>query len=668
MTKIEEYGGTDLCKLVAEGKLDPLIGRDDEIAKALIILSQRKKNCPVFVGDPGVGKTALAIGLAQRLVAGDVPPNLKGKRLMQLNPAWLVAGTTYRGQFEARVKEILEEVKAADGKIILFVDELHTIMHAGETADGNLDMSNMLKPTMASGKLSLVGATTLDEYRKIEKDGAMARRFQKVEVGASTPEETFKIMMGLRSIYEKHHNVRYDDDLVRRLVNLADRYSETALPDNAITLMDRSGAFVQLRVNANFPEVKALRVQLLDKQLLLASAVHDSKQELVPRLEEEVNGLKTQLSTALAAVQEQAVTRSPETITENDLVEALQCFSPIPISRADQKEASQLLEMEDYIHEHLVGQQKAVKTVCDAIRRVRAGFESDRGPMASFLFLGPTGVGKTELCRRLAEFLFGSENALVQLDMSEYMEKFTASRLTGSPPGYIGYEEGGQLTEQVRRKKYCIVLFDELEKAHGDVLNLLLQILQEGRLTDSQGRKIDFRHTIIMITSNIGAKNLSKKARGSALELERSGKDAGLSLQTITNDVLRDLKRTLRPELIGRMDELVVFDQLSIDEIRSLIDKHSRRLFRVAERNGIKLEYTDEARQFIIDNGGYDPEYGARPLEKTIKRLVENAFSVHILKGSFASGTTVRITVKDSELAFIPVPNDGVVSTENAAA
>jgi ATP-dependent Clp protease ATP-binding subunit ClpC len=658
-TDLEKYGCTDLCKLAEEGRFDPLIGRQDEIEKAIVILSQRKKNCPVFTGDAGVGKTALALGLAQRLAEGDVPPSLQGKKLIQFNPAWIVAGTMYRGQFEEKMKEMLKEILSANGKIILFIDELHTIMGAGASKDSEMDISNIFKPMMANGKLSIVGATTVGEYRKIEKDGAMARRFQQVDVQPSRPEETLQILINLRPIYEKHHNVRFSEPIVKRLVDIANRYGDTALPDHAITLMDRAGSYVQLRVTAMFQEVHSLRQLIATKTVDVARAVHDSRQEDVTRLEEELKTLKLQLTDTLTSAQTKAKTQAAEVVTDEDVVKVFQKFSPIPISRADEKEASALLDMEAFIHERLEGQEKAVQTVCSAIRRTRAGFENDRGPQASFIFLGPTGVGKTELCRSLAEFLFGSPDSLVQIDGSEYAEKFMASRLTGAPPGYVGFEEGGQLTEAVRRKKYCVVLFDEIEKAHQDVRDLLLQILMEGHLTDSQGRRIDFRNTIIMITSNIGAKNLSRKARGSALELDRSAEDSSLSLQAITNDVLRDLKKALKPELIGRIDEIAVFNRLSIDEIKNLIDRKSKLLFGVARKNGIELDFTPDAKQFVIDNGGYDPEYGARPLEKTIKRLLEGAFAVHILRKTFAPGSKVSIVVKATkegqELDFVLV-------------
>jgi ATP-dependent Clp protease ATP-binding subunit ClpC len=676
-TILEKYGCIDLCKLAEEGKFDPLIGRLPQIERALIILNQRKKNCPVFTGEPGVGKTQLGLGLAQRLLDGDVPSKLIGKRLVQFNPTWIVAGTVYRGQFEERMREFLKEV-LSDGKIILFIDELHTIMGAGAGSDSSMDVSNIMKPALASGKLSVVGATTIGEYRKkIELDGAMSRRFQQVDVPPSTPEETLLIMTNLRAIYEEHHQVRFSDAIVKRMVYLANRYGEVALPDEAVTLMDRVGSAVQLRVSGTFPEVASLRQLITAKTVEVANAKHESKVEDATRLEAELNAIKLQLRNTLAAAKEQAKTQAATDVTDEDIVKVFQSFSPVPISKADEEETSELLGMEKIIEKSLIGQKQAVTAVCDAIRRIRAGFENVSGPQASFIFLGPTGVGKTQLCRSLAEFLFGSPESLVQIDGSEYGDKFNASRLIGAPPGYVGYEEAGQLTEAVRRKKYCIVLFDEIEKMHADVRNLLLQILEDGYLTDSQGRRVDFRNTIIMITSNIGAKNLSKKARGSALDLNRDESDGGLSLQVIRNDVLRDVEKVLTPELIGRMDEIVVFDRLTLEEIRSLIVTKSKRVFEVAEKNGIELDFTDEAKQFVIDNGGFDAKYGARPLKHTITRLVESAFSKHLLNKTFASGSKVRIVVKATkdaketkdggkELDFVLAENEGV--TEHKAA
>ena len=642
----------DLTEAARTGKLDPVIGRDKEIQRVIQILSRRTKNNPVLIGEPGVGKTAIAEGLAERIVSGDVPEELLDKKLLSLDLSGMVAGTKYRGEFEERIKNTLAEVKKA-GNVILFIDELHTIVGAG-SAEGAVDAANIIKPALGRGEIRVIGATTLNEYRKyIEKDAALERRFQPVTVGEPTPEATLEILKGLRDRYEAHHKLTITDEALEAAVQLSKRYiGDRFLPDKAIDLMDEAASQVRMTAEASSPDLKALEEKI--------AALHREKSEAVTAQDFEK---AAQLRDIEKDYQEQVeierdnwrkqMAQNRGSVTADDVAKVVAGWTGIPVTRLTEDESMRLLKLEEKLHQRVVGQDEAVNAVAKAIRRSRVGLKDPKRPIGSFLFLGPTGVGKTELCKTLAEAMFGDENAMVRIDMSEYMEKHTVSRLVGSPPGYVGHEEGGQLTEKVRRKPYSVVLFDEIEKAHEDVWNILLQILEDGIVTDSQGRKVDFKNTIIVMTSNVGAKNITADA--ARLGFDGGDKDEKESEEAhfgrIRDAVMADLKRTFRPEFLNRIDEIIVFRQLTEDNIRQI----ARRMLDVTgarmAQQGITLEADDDAVAELARDG-FDPQYGARPLRRAIQSMVEDAVAEKMLEGELKSGDTAHVRLKDGKVVI----------------
>ncbi len=642
----------DLTEAARSGKLDPVIGRDKEIQRVIQILSRRTKNNPVLIGEPGVGKTAIAEGLAERIASGDVPEELLDKKILSLDLSGMVAGTKYRGEFEERIKNTLAEVKKA-GNVILFIDELHTIVGAG-SAEGAVDAANIIKPALGRGEIRVIGATTLNEYRKyIEKDAALERRFQPVTVGEPTPEATLEILKGLRDKYEAHHKLTITDEALEAAVQLSKRYiGDRFLPDKAIDLMDEAASQVRMTAEASSPDLKALEEKI--------AALHREKSEAVTAQDFEK---AAQLRDIEKDYQEQVeierdnwrkqMAQNRGSVTADDVAKVVAGWTGIPVTRLTEDESMRLLKLEEKLHQRVVGQDEAVNAVAKAIRRSRVGLKDPKRPIGSFLFLGPTGVGKTELCKTLAEAMFGDENAMVRIDMSEYMEKHTVSRLVGSPPGYVGHEEGGQLTEKVRRKPYSVVLFDEIEKAHEDVWNILLQILEDGIVTDSQGRKVDFKNTIIVMTSNVGAKNITADA--ARLGFDGGDKDEKeteeVRFSRIRDAVMADLKRTFRPEFLNRIDEIIVFRQLTEDNIRQI----ARRMLDVTgarmAQQGITLEAEDDAVAELARDG-FDPQYGARPLRRAIQSMVEDAVAEKMLEGELKSGDTAHVRLKDGKVVI----------------
>ena len=642
----------DLTEAARSGKLDPVIGRDKEIQRVIQILSRRTKNNPVLIGEPGVGKTAIAEGLAERIASGDVPEELLDKKILSLDLSGMVAGTKYRGEFEERIKNTLAEVKKA-GNVILFIDELHTIVGAG-SAEGAVDAANIIKPALGRGEIRVIGATTLNEYRKyIEKDAALERRFQPVTVGEPTPEATLEILKGLRDKYEAHHKLTITDEALEAAVQLSKRYiGDRFLPDKAIDLMDEAASQVRMTAEASSPDLKALEEKI--------AALHREKSEAVTAQDFEK---AAQLRDIEKDYQEQVeierdnwrkqMAQNRGSVTADDVAKVVAGWTGIPVTRLTEDESMRLLKLEEKLHQRVVGQDEAVNAVAKAIRRSRVGLKDPKRPIGSFLFLGPTGVGKTELCKTLAEAMFGDENAMVRIDMSEYMEKHTVSRLVGSPPGYVGHEEGGQLTEKVRRKPYSVVLFDEIEKAHEDVWNILLQILEDGIVTDSQGRKVDFKNTIIVMTSNVGAKNITADAARLGFdggdEDEKEAEEVRFS--RIRDAVMADLKRTFRPEFLNRIDEIIVFRQLTEDNIRQI----ARRMLDVTgarmAQQGITLAADDDAVAELARDG-FDPQYGARPLRRAIQSMVEDAVAEKMLEGELKSGDTAHVRLKDGKVVI----------------
>ena len=642
----------DLTEAARSGKLDPVIGRDKEIQRVIQILSRRSKNNPVLIGEPGVGKTAIAEGLAERIASGDVPEELLDKKILSLDLSGMVAGTKYRGEFEERIKNTLAEVKKA-GNVILFIDELHTIVGAG-SAEGAVDAANIIKPALGRGEIRVIGATTLNEYRKyIEKDAALERRFQPVTVGEPTPEATLEILKGLRDKYEAHHKLTITDEALEAAVQLSKRYiGDRFLPDKAIDLMDEAASQVRMTAEASSPDLKALEEKI--------AALHREKSEAVTAQDFEK---AAQLRDIEKDYQEQVeierdnwrkqMAQNRGSVTADDVAKVVAGWTGIPVTRLTEDESMRLLKLEEKLHQRVVGQDEAVNAVAKAIRRSRVGLKDPKRPIGSFLFLGPTGVGKTELCKTLAEAMFGDENAMVRIDMSEYMEKHTVSRLVGSPPGYVGHEEGGQLTEKVRRKPYSVVLFDEIEKAHEDVWNILLQILEDGIVTDSQGRKVDFKNTIIVMTSNVGAKNITADA--ARLGFDGGEKDEKeteeVRFSRIRDAVMADLKRTFRPEFLNRIDEIIVFRQLTEDNIRQI----ARRMLDVTgarmAQQGITLAADDDAVAELARDG-FDPQYGARPLRRAIQSMVEDAVAEKMLEGELKSGDTAHVRLKDGKVVI----------------
>jgi len=646
---IEHYG-RDLTKLAKEGKIDPIVGRVKEIERMSQILSRRKKNNPVLIGEPGVGKTAIVEGLAQRITDGNVPQNLVGKRLISLDMGSLVAGTKYRGQFEERVKSILNELsKTRD--VIIFIDEIHTIVGAG-SAEGTLDASNMFKPALSRGELQCVGATTLDEYRKyIEKDGALERRFQQIMVDAPSVEDTIKILQGLRSRYEEHHNVIITDEALVSSVKLSDRYmSNRYLPDKALDLIDETSSRVHLNKITLPDHIKEKEEIIREIESKKNAAIEEQDYENAAKLRDQERRLKEELELEKAKWREKAFNEVVE-VTEDDVSNVTSSITGIPLFRLVKSESERLLKMEEELKRSIIGQDVAVSAVSRAIRRARAGLKDPLRPIGSFIFLGPTGVGKTELARVLSGYLFEDPSALIRIDMSEYMEKFNVSRLVGAPPGYVGYEEGGQLTERVRRKPYSVVLLDEIEKAHPDVFNMLLQIFDSGHLTDSLARKVDFKNTIIIMTSNIAAREigLGKNLGFHTVEFEDDYK-------SMEKKVLSELKKTFNPEFLNRIDEVVVFNSLNKEAVLKIIDILMGGVRERLSEKGIDIRIKQKAREFIAKEG-YNPVYGARPLKRAIQKYIENPLSEELIHGRFAEGSIIQIDVGDDKLVFKELMN-----------
>ena len=699
---LEKYA-QDLTERARKGKLDPVIGRDDEIRRAIQILSRRTKNNPVLIGEPGVGKTAIVEGLAQRIVSGDVPETLKNKRLVSLDLGAMLAGAKYRGEFEDRLKAVLKEIEKADGQIILFIDELHTLVGAG-ASEGAIDASNMLKPALARGTLRAVGATTLGEYQKyIEKDKALERRFQQVYIGEPTVEDTIAILRGLKERYEIHHGVRVKDSAIVAAATLSNRYiTDRFLPDKAIDLIDEAASKLRIEIDSMPQEIDVLEREILqleiERQALTRETDEKSKQRLediekriadlnekssamkakwqsekeeiekMRTLKEQLDEARTELErarqqgdlnkaaelqygripeieklleteqTRLGELQSDGVYLKEE-VDEEDVAEVVAKWTGVPVSKMLEGEMQKLVQMEDKLRTRVIGQDEALEAVANAVRRARAGLQDPNRPVGSFIFLGPTGVGKTETARALAEFLFDDERSMVRLDMSEYMEKHAVARMIGAPPGYVGYDEGGQLTEAVRRRPYSVVLFDEIEKAHPDVFNVLLQILDDGRLTDSKGRVVDFKNTVLIMTSNLGSREI------------QAAEQNPLADRNIKADVLQVLRDHFKPEFLNRIDDIVVFDQLSREEIAKIIDVQLEKLRKNLDERGIAIELDDSARELLIQEG-YDPIYGARPLKRAIQTMIQNPLAVKLLKGEIGGGQTVKASAQDGQIVF----------------
>jgi len=637
--------GRDLTELAKKGKLDPVIGRKSEIERVMQILCRRTKNNPVLLGEPGVGKTAIVEGLAQLIVEEKVPEILASKRIVSLDLALLVAGTKYRGQFEERIKNVMNEVRRA-GNIILFIDELHTIVGAGG-AEGAIDAANVLKPALSRGEIQCIGATTLDEYRKhIEKDGALERRFQTIIVNPPTKEETIAILQGLRDRYEAHHRVRITDEAIEAAVFLSDRYiTGRHLPDKAIDVIDEAGAKVRMRSLTRPPDLKDLdeRIKRMEKEKDEAVAAQDF--ELAASLRDKLEKLRAEREKR--EKEWLAVRYEKGGIVDVDVVtEVVSQMTGIPLTGLDKDETQKLLKMEDELHKVVVGQDEAIKAVARAVRRSRAGLKDPRRPIGTFIFVGPTGVGKTLLAKALARFMFGTEEALVQIDMSEYMEKFNVSRLVGAPPGYVGYEEGGQLTERIRRRPYAVVLLDEIEKAHPDVHNMLLQVMEEGALTDAFGRRVDFRNTILIMTSNIGAEIIKD-----AEPLGFTQRSEEMTYEKMKERLMSKIEQTFRPEFLNRVDEIIVFKHLTREELKAIVDLEVSYLRERLKGLGLDIELTEEAREFVL-NYNYNPDFGARPIRRSIQKLIEDPLSEEILKGTFSERDKIVVTVKDNALHF----------------
>lgn len=642
---LDEYS-RDLTEMAREGKLDPVVGRGKEVQRVIQILSRRTKNNPVLIGEPGVGKTAIAEGLAEKIVAGDVPEDLRDKRVVSLDLTGMLAGTKYRGDFEERIKNALDEVKA-NGNIILFIDELHTIIGAG-AAEGAIDASNIMKPALSRGEIQLVGATTIAEYRKhIEKDAALERRFQPVMVEEPTEEEALEILRGLRPKYEEHHKLTISDEALESAVKLSARYiNDRFLPDKAIDLMDEAASRVRMDESTIPPEVKLLESEIRKLGEEKEKAAKAQYFETAAKLRDEENKKKNELIEL-----KNTEKGGKKTVKAEDIAAVVSSWTGIPVTTLNEDEAQRLLKMEDILHERVIGQSEAVTAVSKAIRRGRVGLKDPKRPIGSFLFLGPTGVGKTELCRALAEALFGDENAMIRVDMSEYMEKHTVAKLIGSPPGYVGYDEGGQLTEKVRRHPYSVVLFDEIEKAHEDVFNIMLQIMDDGRLTDSQGRRVDFKNTVIVMTSNVGARNITDKATA-PLGFSADEKPEERSDERIKELVMQDLRRTFKPEFLNRIDDTIVFHRLTKDEIGRIAENMLKTVAKRLADLGIAMTADEKAVQLVSDKG-YDPEYGARPLRRTVQSMVEDKIAEAMLDGTIKEGDSVTVTAEDGKIKIL---------------
>lgn len=634
----------DLTQDALEGRLDPVIGRHKEIERVIQVLSRRTKNNPVLIGDPGVGKTAIVEGLAQRIVENQVPEILSNKRVVALDLSSMIAGTKYRGEFEDRLTKIVAEIKAA-GDVIVFIDELHTIVGAG-AAEGAIDAANILKPSLARGEFQCVGATTLDEYRKhIEKDAALERRFQPITVDEPTPEESIEILKGLRDRYEAHHAVKISDEAINAAVNLSARYiTDRFLPDKAIDLIDEASSRVRLNNYVVPDTIKEAENRLKDIIKEKEEAINAQEYEKAAQLRDEEQKLREQIENERKEwINKRSLTMG--TVGEEEIAAIVSSWTGIPVSKLAEEESDRLVNLEGILHERVIGQSEAVKAVARAVRRARAGLKNPKRPIGSFIFLGPTGVGKTELARALAEAMFGSEDAMIRLDMSEYMEKHAVAKMIGSPPGYVGYDEGGQLTEKVRRKPYSVILLDEIEKAHPDVFNILLQVLEDGRLTDGQGRTVDFRNTIVIMTSNVGAES----ARHAKKVGFTSGEDRDMNYEKMKETMLEQMKHTFRPEFLNRIDEIIVFQSLTEEELKQIVDLLMKELKTRITENGFELEVSEAAKELILKQG-YDPAYGARPLKRAIQKLVEDTVSEEILKRTVVPGDTILVDVENEEI------------------
>lgn len=654
---LDEFG-RDLTQLARQGKLDPVIGREDEIERVLQILGRRIKNNPVIIGDPGVGKTAIVEGLAQKIVAGEVPESLIGRRIVSLDLGALIAGTKYRGQFEERLKIVMKEITQSDN-VILFIDELHTLIGAG-AAEGSVDASSMLKPALSRGEIQCIGATTPNEFRKyIEKDGAMERRFQPIYIQPPVVENAIKILKGLRSRYEIHHRVKISDESIEAAVKLSDRYiSDRCLPDKAIDVVDETGSRIKLKRYSPPSEMKELEQDLsrLGREKNLYVKLHDIEKAASVRTEEDrVRKIYDQLQRKW----KENLDREIPVVMSEDVSYTVSKMTGVPLFKLEEQESEKLLRMEDALHDRIIAQDEAIRAISRAIRRSRAGIKDRRKPIGSFFFLGPTGVGKTELAKALAEFLFNDENALIKIDMSEYMERFNVSRLTGAPPGYVGYEEGGQITEKIRKKPYSVVLFDEIEKAHPDVYNILLQVLDEGVLTDSYGRKVDFKNTVIIMTSNLGARVIEK---ATPLGFQRDASDD--TYQKIKDNVLGELKKTFNPEFLNRVDEIVVFHPLDKQHLMSIIDLLINELNRQLVEQDFFIEVDSAVKEWII-NKYYQPSYGARPMRRSVQKAIEDPLSEDILRGRFKGAHKIRVILEADSPVFVEADDAAVLSGIN---
>ncbi len=667
---LDEFG-TNLTKLASESKLDPVVGRHSEIDRVVQILGRRTKNNPVLIGEPGVGKTAIAEGLAQRIQTGDIPDILEDKRVLTLDIGLLVAGTKYRGEFEERLKKIMEEIKSA-GNVILVIDEVHTLIGAG-AAEGAIDAANILKPALARGELQCIGATTLDEYRKhIERDAALERRFQPVMVGEPSIEDTIEILKGLRERYEQHHRLKITDDALEAAAHLGDRYiSDRFLPDKAIDLIDEAGSRVRL-INSKLPpeakqidrELRQIQKQkeesVRDQNFDQAGQLREKEMELSAKIKEVLDNKKESTagdqSDADNSVKSDSKLLQSPLVSEEDVAHIVASWTGVPVQKLTETESVKLLNMEETLHQRLIGQDEAVKAVSKAIRRARVGLKNPNRPIASFIFSGPTGVGKTELTKSLASYFFGSEEAMIRLDMSEFMERHTVSKLIGSPPGYVGFNEGGQLTEAVRRRPYTVVLFDEVEKAHPDVFNLLLQLLEDGRLTDSKGRTVDFKNTLLIMTSNIGSKVIEKG--GGGLGFEFSGDSVEDSqYNRIKSLVNEELKQYFRPEFLNRLDEIIVFRQLTKNEVKEIAEIMLQEVFVRLQDKGIKLNVTDAFKERLVEEG-YNPSYGARPLRRAVMRLLEDSLAEEVLSGRIKDGDNALVDIDDNKKVTINISSE----------
>ncbi len=638
--------GRDLTDMARDGKIDPVIGRDKEIERVIQILSRRTKNNPCLIGEPGVGKTAIAEGLAQKIVEGNIPEILSDKRVVTLDLSSMVAGAKYRGEFEDRLKKAMEEIRKA-GNVILFIDELHTIVGAG-AAEGAIDASNILKPSLARGEIQVIGATTLNEYRKhIEKDAALERRFQPITVGEPSKEEAVEILKGVRDKYEAHHRVKITDDALEAAVKLSDRYiTDRFLPDKAIDLVDEAASRIRLKTFTAPPNIKDMeeKVERLSKEK--EDAIRCQEFEKAARIRDEEQKLKNELDKIRDQWHQKNQTKT-DTVTADDIAEIVASWTGIPVKKLAEEESERLLKMEDTLHNRVIGQDEAVKSISKAIRRGRVGLKDPKRPVGSFIFLGPTGVGKTELSKALAEAMFGDEKSLIRVDMSEFMEKHSVSKLVGSPPGYVGYDEGGQLTEKIRRKPYSVVLFDEIEKAHPDIFNILLQILEDGRLTDSQGRVVDFRNTIIIMTSNVGARTITEPKRlGFSVVKDESAKN----YEDMKSNVMGELKRMFRPEFLNRIDDIIVFHPLSEDNIREIVKLMTDVLVKRLKSNEIDLEISEDVLAHLAKKG-YDPTFGARPLRRAIQSMVEDKLAEEMLEGKVKAGDSILVSMDGENIS-----------------